>query len=88
MTTTTTAAQFGLQYWIAQTLNTRRYGHTYVHAAARASAFGYLAFEHDDITFSYRGWGRSLNTGGHKYKVHATYAESGKPVPSKVLRSL
>jgi hypothetical protein len=89
MTTTTTSTQFGLQYWIAQTLKTRRYGHTYVHAGARHSpGFAFRAFEHDGIIFSYRGWGRSLNTGGHKYKVHATYAESGKPVPAKVLHSL
>jgi hypothetical protein len=89
MTNTTTTAQFGLQYWIAQTLKTRSFGHTYVHAAARAEAdFAFRTFEHDGIIFSYTGWGRSLNTGGHKYKVHARYSDSGKPVPAKVLRSL
>ena len=89
MTNTTITAQFGLQYWIAQTLKTRRYGHTYFHAAALAEAdFAFRAFEHDGIIFSYTGWGRSLNTGGHKYKVHARYADSGKPVPAKVLRTL
>lgn len=88
-TTTTTAQAYGLNYWIAQTLKTRSFGHTYVHAGARHKpSFAFRAFEHDGIIFSYTGWGRSLNTGGHKYKVHARYADSGKPVPAKVLRSL
>ena len=89
MTTQTTPKTYGLQYWIAQTLNTRRFGHTYVHAGARAAQFAFRAFEHDGITFSYCGWGRSLSTAkGHKYKVHARYTDSDKPVPSKILRSL
>lgn len=77
-----------LQYWVALTLQTRRYGHTYVHSAARAGAkFPFAAFEHDGITFSYSGYGRSLTTSkGHKYKVHAR--RDGKPVPSKTLKSL
>ena len=88
-TTTTTAQAYGLNYWIAQTLKTRHFGHTYVHTGARHSpGFAFRAFEHDGIIFSYTGWGRSLNTGGHKYKVHARYADSGKPVPAKVLRNL
>jgi hypothetical protein len=93
MTPTTTdnanANAYGLGYWIVQTLQTRRFGHTYVHSKARQQAeFSSRAFEHDGIIFSYTGWGRSLNTGGHKYKVHARYSETGKPVPSKVLRAL
>lgn len=93
MTTTDTASAsktYGLRYWIAQTIQTRKFGHTYVHAGARHSpGFAFRAFEHDGMVFSYCGWGRSLTTSrGHKYKVHARYADSGKPVPSKVLRSL
>lgn len=85
-TMTATAPAYGLNYWIAQTLTTRSFGHTYVHAGARHSDG--FAFQHGDITFSYTGWGRSLTTRkGHKYKVHARYAD-GRPVPSKVLRSL
>lgn len=88
-TTTTTTPAYGLAYWIEQTMTTRRYGHTYVHAGARAEAdFAFRAHQHGDITFSFTGWGRSLTTRkGHKYKVHARYAD-GRPVPSKVLRSL
>ena len=70
-------------------MQTRRYGHTYVHSGARATAqFSFRAFEHNGIIFSFTSWGRSLKTGGHKYKVHARYADSGKPVPSKILKNL
>lgn len=88
MNTTQTQPAYGLRYWIGLTMQTRRFGHTYVHSGARAEApFSFRAYEHEGLVFSYSGWGRSLNTGGHKYKVHARYAESGKPVPSKVLKS-
>jgi len=76
-----------LAYWIAQVCNTRRFGHTYVHANPRSETVAWKAFEHDGITFTYCGYGRSLHTGGHKYKVHARY-DNGKPVPSKVLKSI
>ena len=80
---------YGLSYWITQTLKTRRHGHTYVHTGARAAAqFSFRAFGHEGITFSYSGYGRSLVGGGHKYKVHARYTDSGKPVSSKMLRAL
>jgi hypothetical protein len=78
---------YGPQYWAALTLQTRRYGAVYVHSGAR-NGFGYRACEHDGMIFSWDGYGRSLQAGGHKYKVHARYADSGKPVPSKILRSL
>ena len=77
---------YNLQYWIAQTLRTRRYGHTYVHVGARAESSS-RAFAHNGMLFSFTGWGRSLITGGHKYKVHARY-ESGQPIPTKVLKNL
>lgn len=86
---TDTPATYGLRYWIALTLQTRRYGHTYVHSGARAQSHGFRAFEHGNILFSFTGWGRSLTTSkGHKYKVHARDAETGKPVAAKILRSL
>ena len=81
------AKHLDLRYWIALTRQTRRFGHTYVHSGARAQS-GHRAFEHGNIVFSFTGWGRSLNTGGHKYKVHARYTDSGKPVPSKILQNL
>lgn len=84
--TTQPQLTYGLKYWVGLTMQTRRSGHTYVHVGARAATqFSSCAFEHDGMVFSYAGWGRSLNTGGHKYKVHARYADSGKPVPSKIL---
>jgi hypothetical protein len=85
----TQATKYGLNYWVAQTMTTRRYGHTYVHAGARASAnWSWEALTHEGIVFSFTGWGRSLTSRGHKYKVHARYAQTGKPVPSKVLSAL
>lgn len=84
----TEQTQHGLHYWVSLVMQTRRYGHTYVHSGARAAQFSFRAFEHNGIIFSYTGWGRSLNTGGHKYKVHARYVDNGKPVPSKILKTL
>lgn len=73
-----------LRYWIASVMATRTWGHTYIHAARRDHA----RFLHQDIAFTWRSWGRSLLGGGHKYKAHARYISTGKPVPTKVLRSL
>lgn len=86
--TTTTA--YGLTYWAKQTLTTRRYGSTYVHTGAREEAESKLDTLGEEntggIRFSFKGFGRSLQTGGHKYKVHAY--RDGKPVPSKELKAL
>jgi hypothetical protein len=79
-TTTKTARQFGLAYYIAQAIKTRQFGHTYVHTGGRAQ------FQHGDITFFVTGYGRSLQGGGHKYKVSAT--RDGKTVPTAELRAL
>ena len=59
---------------------TRRYGSCYVRVADRPN-FGTV----DGITYSFRSWGKSLAYGGHKYKAHANYADTGKPVPTKLL---
>jgi hypothetical protein len=80
MTTTTAARTFDLAYYIAQVIKTRTYGHTYVHAGGRAQ------FNHADITFYITGYGRSLQGGGHKYKVLAY--RDGKPVKTAELRTL
>ena len=79
-TTTKTTRQFDLAYYIAQAIKTRQFGHTYVHAGAPHQ------FEHGDIYFSVAGYGRSLQGGGHKYKVSAT--RDGKTVPTAELRAL
>jgi hypothetical protein len=78
MTMTTTA--FDLAYYIAQVIKTRAYGSTYVHAGGRAQ------FDHGDITFYITSYGRSLQSGGHKYKVLAY--RDGKPVKTAELRTL
>ena len=80
MTTTTAARTFDLAYYIAQVIKTRTFGHTYVHAGGRAQ------FDHGDITFYVTGYGRSLQSGGHKYKVLAY--RNGKPVKTAELRAL
>ena len=72
-----------LNYWTGRALATRDFGHTYVHAAWRTDDY-----VHGDIVFTWSGWGRSLLSGGHKYKVHARYIATGEPVPTKVLKSL
>ena len=77
-----------LAYWIAQVGKTRKFGHTYVHANVRQETMAWKAFEHDGIIFSYSSYGRSLNSGGHKYKVSARYAATGKPVSTKVLKAI
>jgi hypothetical protein len=69
-------------YWANLALQTRRQGHCYVHAPARNGGF-----KSPQVTYSYTGWGRSLQAGGHKYKVHAHYAD-GKPVPTKILETI
>lgn len=69
-----------LAYYAKQVLQTRKYGHTYVHVSMRR--FG--GIEIDGINFYISGFGRSLQSGGHKYKVHAT--RDGKPVSSKELK--
>jgi hypothetical protein len=67
---------------------TRRYGHTYIHAAVRRSTLSWKGYtgmlDGEIVRATYCGWGRSLQTqNGHKYKAHLRYERTGKPVPSK-----
>jgi len=71
---------FDLAYYVAQVAKTRQYGHTYVHSGGRSQ------LDHGDITFYVTSYGRSLQSGGNKYKVLAY--RNGKPVPTKELRTL
>lgn len=80
MNTETTARQFDAAYFAAQAIKTRQYGHTYVHVGAPHE------FQHNDISFTVQGYGRSLQGGGHKYVVRAT--RNGKPVPAVELRTV
>jgi len=82
-------AEYGPRYWSALALQTRRFGHVYVHSGARnMDTFAFQCHSCAGIHFSWRGYGRSLNSGGHKYKVHANYAGTCKPVPSRILNNL
>jgi hypothetical protein len=80
MTITTAARTFDLAYYTAQVIKTRTFGHTYVHAGAPHE------FQHGDIQFAVSGYGRSLQSGGKKYKVSAT--RDGKPVATVDLRAI
>ena len=71
-------------YWSWLVGQTRRYGHTYVHTGARSIIpHCGISREIDGISYHWESYGRSLQSGGHKYKVYAT--RNGKPVPSKEL---
>lgn len=68
---------------------TRRYGQTYVHADVRQAVYGWqglsATLDGRQVLLTYRGWGRSLESGGHKYKAHARYQDTGRPVLTKDL---
>lgn len=71
---------------------TRDYGHTYVKANVREKVIGHDGFVAKlgdrEVKLTYEGYGRSLQAGGHKYKAHCRFVDTGKPVPSKDLRSI
>lgn len=73
------------QYWSALVRQTRSFGHTYVHSQARAEVMGWKGTTFGNVLFTFSGYGRSLQSGGHKYKVHARNVDTGKPTPSKDL---
>ena len=71
---------------------TRKFGHTYVHANIRAAVTGWQGVEGslngERVVATYSGYGRSLQGGGHKYKAHCRYVATGKPVPTKLIASI
>lgn len=75
--TTTTASP---SYYAELTLKTRKFGSCYVHAGNRSN------FNHQEITFFVTGYGRSLESGGNKYKGSAY--RNGKPVSSTELQAM
>lgn len=77
-----------LKYWVAATIATRTWGHTYVHAKMRGIEFCWACPKTGHLTFIWGSYGRSLAGGGHKYKVRAVYCATGRPVPTKILKSL
>ena len=77
-----------LRYWVALTLATRAYGSCYLHKDKRGIDYTHDGDPTGYIVFVWRSYGRSLAGGGHRYKVSARYTQTGKPVPTKVLKSL
>lgn len=80
-----TSSLTDLAYWTSLVRQTRRYGACYVHSARRTGVrWDALRAVVDgrEVKFSYCGWGRSLQGGGHKYKCHVNYVDDGKPVRS------
>ena len=76
-----------LKYWAAMTIATRTWGHTYIHVKMRGIDYCH-SHPTGDMTFLWMSYGRSLAGGGHKYKVRAVYTATGRPVPTKILKSL
>jgi len=66
-------------YYSRLVKQTRQYGSCYVHSGMRVN------LKIDGISFCVTGYGRSLQGGGHKYKVYAYSIETGRPVPTKDL---
>jgi len=71
---------------------TRKFGHTYVKAEVRRELFGHTgmtaAIGDREVRLTFEGYGRSLGSGGHKYKAHARFSDTRKPVPTKLLGSV
>jgi hypothetical protein len=77
-----------LNYWVALTGKTRRYGQCYIHASVRNSCdrFSVMLGQHlgREVRFLYCPWGRSSN----KFKVYAEYTDTRKAVPTKMLSEI
>jgi hypothetical protein len=68
--------------------DTRRFGHTYIHASIRRDYAAGIPCTLDGVPclLTWAGYGRSLlSKRGHKYKAYLNYSDSGKPVPTKQL---
>ena len=76
-----------LKYWVSMTIATRTWGHTYIHKSMRGIDYCHSHCS-GDIAFAWGSYGRSLSGGGHKYKVRSVYVATGRPVPTKILKSL
>lgn len=68
-------------YYIRRALETREYGQCYVHVGMRC-----VMRVFDGREYHVSGYGRSLQSGGHKYKVHARIED--KPISTKELSKL
>jgi len=84
MTTTSSLIRSLISY----TLQTRTFGHTYVHSAVRQNVQFHYKHEISGVIFRITSYGRSLQAGGHKYKVHAIDATTGKPIRTKKLNEI
>ena len=81
-----------IQSLLGYVRETRKFGATYVHSAVRKAIHGWEGLQGslngEQVVATFTGYGRSLQSGGHKYKAHLRYVESGKPVPSKLISSI
>ena len=90
---TPTSNRMNIPQFIGYIKQSRKYGSTYVHVRFRNNFSRFDVFpeaEHGGrkVKLSFCGYGRSLQSGGHKYKAHAYYRDTGKPVPSKKLNEI
>ncbi len=72
---------------ICLALQTRKFGYCYVPVGIRRKIQGWQGDRHNDVQLTFCSYGRSLQGGGHKYKVYARYLD-GKPVPTKALKKM
>jgi hypothetical protein len=81
-----------IQNLIPYVIETRKFGATYIHSAIRKTIHGWEGVEGslngEQVVATFCGYGRSLQSGGHKYKAHLRYVKSGKPVASKLISSI
>ena len=81
-----------IQTLLPYVVQTRQFGHTYIHSAVRRAIHGWQGAEGDingeRVVATFCGYGRSLQSGGHKYKAHLRYIATGKPVPSKLISAV
>ncbi len=91
-TAETSSQQITARNMIGYVIDTRKFGHTYIHAYIRNAFPGYDGIVGKlgdrEVKLTYEGYGRSLQAGGHKYKAHCRFVDTGKPVPSKDLLSI
>jgi hypothetical protein len=72
--------------------DTRRHGQTYVHSQIRDHCPGWSGIagmlDGKAVKVTWTSYGRSLSAGGHKYKAHCRYVDTGKPVLTRDLNKV
>lgn len=70
------------RYYAGLVLQTRKFGHCYVHASKRI-----YSLTINDIVFIIGSYGKSIQYGGHKFKVSAKNVD-GTPISTKILKTM